>query len=269
MTLGGNQQFTTRNMFFSGCRTAIDLLWDWGWTWKGVVMSTTEYGIRMRGSYRGGSLLLLDSYMSGMPTGIYISTPNGSTPSEKFSITIDNLQITNVGTTVKHETAGATLAGGSTTIETWMLGKVYDQTTPTGRYQSGPLPSLHPKTPELLLGKGYFAREKPQYQDLDANTIFSAAGLIAGMSLPSTFAFNSARRSKSSTSSYVLINPSTRAPGDGVTDDSFVLSLLAAITARINRPLYIPFGSYIVTETVKVIACFLPVLISVSDCVVC
>lgn len=206
-------------MIFASCRTGIDLLWDWGWTWQGIAMSTTEYGIRMRGSYRGGSLLLLDSYMGGMPTGIYIATPKGSTPSEQFSITIDNLRIANVGTTVKHETASVTLAGGSTTIQSWMLGKVYDQTTPTGRYQSGPLPSLHPKTPELSAGNGYFVRVKPQYQDLDANTFFTAAGLTAG---------------------------------DGVSDDSFVLSLLAALTTRVNRPLYIPFGSYIVTETVKV-----------------
>ncbi|KAK2041676.1 hypothetical protein LZ31DRAFT_543871 [Colletotrichum somersetense] len=45
--LGGNQQFTTRNLVFSGCRTAIDMLWDWGWTWKSLIISTTEYGIKM------------------------------------------------------------------------------------------------------------------------------------------------------------------------------------------------------------------------------
>jgi hypothetical protein len=207
-------------MFFASCRTGIDLLWDWGWTWKGVAMSgITEYGIKMKGQYRGGSLMLMDSYIGGALTGIYVATPQGKTLSEHFSITIDNLQLSNVATAVQHDYAGVTLLGGSKTIESWMVGQVYDQTTPTGRYQSGPLPSLHPKTPELTSGGVYFARLKPQYQDLDANTFFNAGGLTAG---------------------------------DGVTDDSFVLSLLATLTARVNRPLYIPFGSYIVTETVKV-----------------
>ncbi len=42
-----------------------------------------------------------------------------------------------------------------------MLVKVYDQTTPTGRYHSGPLPSLlTPRPRSSQPGKGYFVRVK-------------------------------------------------------------------------------------------------------------
>lgn len=28
---GGNQQFTASRMSFFGCRTAAQIIWDWGW----------------------------------------------------------------------------------------------------------------------------------------------------------------------------------------------------------------------------------------------
>lgn len=143
-------------------------------------MQTSEYGIRMNGTNRGGSLLLLDSYISATPYGIYVETPLGDTESEKFTITIDNLEIVNVGTTVRHKTAGVSLAGGTTTIESWMLGKVYDSSNPTGTYQSGPLGSLHPKTESLMGNRGYFQQEKPQYADVDANGFLNARPIASG-----------------------------------------------------------------------------------------
>lgn len=143
-------------------------------------MQTSEYGIRMNGTYQGGSLVLLDSYISATPYGIYVETPLGNTESEKFTITIDNLQIVNVGTTVRHRTAGVSLAGGTTTIESWMMGKVYDSSNPTGTYQSGPLASLHPKTKSLMGTSGYFQQGKPQYADFDANSFLNARPIASG-----------------------------------------------------------------------------------------
>lgn len=32
----GNQQFTMRNLSFSGVTTAINQLWDWGWTYQNI-----------------------------------------------------------------------------------------------------------------------------------------------------------------------------------------------------------------------------------------
>lgn len=39
--------------------------------------------------------------------------------------------------------------------------------------------------------------------------------------------------------------------GDGVYDDTFGLNLLLSVAAGANRPLFIPMGSYIVTDTIK------------------
>jgi len=43
---GGNQQFTTRNFRFEGSKIAIDLLWDWGWTWKSLYVEGADIAIR-------------------------------------------------------------------------------------------------------------------------------------------------------------------------------------------------------------------------------
>ncbi|KAI1278523.1 exo-1,3-beta-D-glucanase [Xylaria sp. FL0933] len=216
----GNQQFSTRSLTFNNCRIAIDMLWDWGWTWKYVLIHGAQNGITVRGNNQGGSLILLDSFIYNTPVGINVTSPNGATSSETFSITIDNLRVIGVDTTVKHESAGVTLAGSDDEIiESWIFGKTYDQDHSNGQYQSGPLAYLHPKTEALTGANGYFQRSKPQYSDITSNTFLSARiGTL----------------------------------GDGVSDDTFGLSVMINIAALLKRPLYIPFGSYIITSTIKI-----------------
>jgi hypothetical protein len=40
--------------------------------------------------------------------------------------------------------------------------------------------------------------------------------------------------------------------GDGVTDDTFGLQLMIALAYTVKKPLYIPMGSYMVTDTIVV-----------------
>jgi glucan 1,3-beta-glucosidase len=40
----GNQQFTMRNLTFSGAVNAINQLWDWGWTYKGLNVNNCQIG---------------------------------------------------------------------------------------------------------------------------------------------------------------------------------------------------------------------------------
>jgi glucan 1,3-beta-glucosidase len=174
---GGNQQFTTRKFTFTNVNTAIDMLWDWGWTWKSLDISGATYGIKVSGAYLGGSILVLDSKMTNVVTGIYVDTPKGVNSQQHFSINIDNLVISGVGTAVKDAVAGTTLAGGSTTIVSWTQGRVYDTKNPSGTYQTGgALSSTHPKTASLMGGPqgGYFERSKPQYSDLTTNDFLNA-----------------------------------------------------------------------------------------------
>ncbi|KAK3324791.1 hypothetical protein B0T19DRAFT_477630 [Cercophora scortea] len=75
----------------------------------------------MTGTYNGGSIPVLDSTMTDVTTGIYVSTPFNM--ANQFSIVIDNLSIKNVGTAVNHQTAGTQLVGGTYNVESWVLGK--------------------------------------------------------------------------------------------------------------------------------------------------
>lgn len=34
----GNQQFTSRNLIFRNCLTAVQIHWDWAWTMQGVTV---------------------------------------------------------------------------------------------------------------------------------------------------------------------------------------------------------------------------------------
>lgn len=180
--IGGNQQFTTRNFVFFQCRTAIDMLWDWGWTWKSLYISGSEIGIKMSGDYIGGSILLLDSFMFSTQIGISISTPHGSTTQEQFSVALDNLYLELVDTLIDNKPSNINVPGGSRIIESWTLGKVYDASAPLGKFSGGePLSSIHPKTASLTDGAGaYLERSKPQYADIPAATFINAKITLKG-----------------------------------------------------------------------------------------
>ncbi|KAK8070332.1 glycoside hydrolase family 55 protein [Apiospora phragmitis] len=208
----GNQQFTTRNLVFLECRTGvgtslmlgisdlltrdlvqIDMLWDWGWTWKSLLMSTSEYGIKMGGGEVGGSLVVLDSVFYNMPT-------------ERRHHGAAHVGRRRAGRRDDHDRI---LDSGQDIRQKHLGGPV------PGRY-----PVRCPPTVKELMGeKGYYEREKPQYEDLDANH---------------------------------FMNARLAAKGDGSTDDTFSLGLMFSLAAALGRPLYIPFGSYIITRTIKI-----------------
>ena len=45
----GNQQFTMRNLTYYNAVTAIDQLYDWGWTYKSITINNCSIGlVRLR-----------------------------------------------------------------------------------------------------------------------------------------------------------------------------------------------------------------------------
>src|SRR4051812_43478689 len=44
---GGNQQFTAQRLQFNGCSTGVQVIWDWGWVWKSVVMTGVGTGFKL------------------------------------------------------------------------------------------------------------------------------------------------------------------------------------------------------------------------------
>lgn len=184
--VGGNQQFTSHSLTFFGVGTAVDLLWDWGWTWKNLYIFNTDTGFSMKGDYIGGSMMLLDSRFVGVNSGISIHTPKVSDLAQ-FSITLENIKMDTVKTMVVHDSSSTVLAGGSSVIGSWILGRVYDDDHKTGSFLKGKTSALEDREPTLtttngVATNGYFIRRKPQYQDKSAdffmNAHFAAKGKI-------------------------------------------------------------------------------------------
>jgi len=101
----GNQQFTVRNLTFYNAKTAIQQIWDWGWTYSGItiVNCTTGFDLSAGGTSAPtvGSVTLLDSTITN--TGVAILTSRNSSPSPPSvgSLIVDNVQLNNVGTGIQ------------------------------------------------------------------------------------------------------------------------------------------------------------------------
>lgn len=135
-TLGayvGNQQFTVRNLKFRNHQTrAIEIHWDWGWTWKGLDIRNTPIAIMMstpKDYTEVGSAIFIDSVFENCGIGIELQNP---TQTNKISLSIFNLRTVNVPSIVKWWQGGATLLA-------WGIGKRYDTSKgeTSGVWQNG------------------------------------------------------------------------------------------------------------------------------------
>lgn len=95
----GNQQYTTRNMTFYNCQTAIQQLWDWYWVYKGLTVVDCGVGIEMT-SPSVGSAIILDSLFYNTETAI---TTNANTTrpgnmTSQDSLVLENVMFLNVST---------------------------------------------------------------------------------------------------------------------------------------------------------------------------
>lgn len=183
---GGNQQFTSHSLTFFGVGTAVDLLWDWGWTWKNIFIFNTDTGFSMKGDFIGGSMMLLDSHVTAVNCGISVHTQKVS-DLDQFSITLENIRMDAIKTMVIHESSNTVLPGGSSVIGSWILGRVYDDDNKAGSFLKGKTSDLENRDTTLITSNGvatndYFIRRKPQYQDKPTdffmNAHFAAKGKI-------------------------------------------------------------------------------------------
>ena len=233
----GNQQFTTRNLTFNNCGTAVYMNWNWVWNLKSLTINNCGVGVNMSQGYPGnttvGSVLVQDSKFVGTPKGIITAFSTGdNTPATGNTLVIDNVDFTGSTDAVVSITGATILAGGSV-VSSWAQGHAYttgdDGSASAATCASaaasasstaiqGSLTAV-PKPTALMDGSKIFERSKPQYE-----------------SVPS--------------SSFVSIK-AAGAKGDGVSDDT------AAIQSAMNKLtsdqiLYFDHGAYVVTSTVKV-----------------
>ncbi|KAF2087046.1 glycoside hydrolase family 55 protein [Saccharata proteae CBS 121410] len=218
----GNQQFTTRNLTFNNCQTAIFMNWNWAWTFKSVTINNCGVGIDMANGGPSdqtvGSVLVLDSTFTNTPVGINASFTSNSQPATGGTLIVDNTKFQNCATggVVSN---GDVLVDGNTDVASFAQGNEYVGAQKT-RVQNT-LASASPSKPATLLASdgSIFERSKPQYEGYAA-------------------------------SSFVSVK-SKGAAGDGVTDDTAAIqSAINSLTA--DQILYFDHGAYLVTDTIAI-----------------
>ncbi len=163
-----------------------------------------------------GSVTLIDSTFTNVPVAILTAWTTTSTPATAGSLVLENISLNNVPVAVKGP-SGTMLAGGTTTIAAWGTGHKY---TPSGPNQFAGAITVNPRPAALLVNGRYYTRSKPQYESLAASSFISAR--------------------------------SSGARGDSATDDTSALQ--AAIDASVaqNKILFLDYGLYRVTRTLKI-----------------
>jgi glucan 1,3-beta-glucosidase len=218
----GNQQFTTLNLTFNNCQTAIFMNWNWAWTLQGITINNAGIGIDMANGGAGGqsvgSVLLVDSTISNTPIGIstvYQTAESGT----NGTLILDNVDMTNnVPVAVSNAGTGATILAGNTKISSWIQGREYLSANAGNAVQRSQTSATKPAT--LLNADGtVFTRSKPQYEGLPVSAFLSTKA--------------------------------NGAKGDGVTDDTAAIQALFN-SASASDVVYFDHGAYIITDTIKV-----------------
>ena len=232
----GNQQFTTRNLTFNGCNTAVFMNWNWLWNLKSLSINNCEVGVNMSNAPTNqtvGSIIVQDSKFTATPKGI-ITAYSGTTnvPATGNTLIIDNCDFTGSTAAVVDNNGKTILAGGSV-IASWAQGNAYTtgddgSANPTACATGAPSAvstkvqgtlAAPTKPASLMNGKMIFERSKPQYE-----------------TIPS--------------SSFVSVK-SAGAKGDGTTDDTAAIqAVLDKATA--DQIVYFDHGAYVVSQTIKV-----------------
>ncbi|KAK3331350.1 pectate lyase superfamily protein-domain-containing protein [Apodospora peruviana] len=215
----GNQQYTMRNLTFYGSDTAIEQIWDWGWTYKSLSINNCRIGINMS-STDVGSVTLLDSVFNNVSTALLTGRNPGNTTGIG-SLVIENVQYNNVPTVLMGPNEEIILLGdpaGSVFDRGYARGNLYAPYGPT--LLEGSDYAHFNQPPALKSGNKYYERSKPQYETLPASSFFSARDYGA--------------------------------VGDGKTDDTAALNRLFQASADNQTIAFLDAGYYSVGDTVYV-----------------
>jgi glucan 1,3-beta-glucosidase len=219
----GNQQFTTRNLTFNSAVTAINQIWDCGWTYSGLMINNCSTGLNISSGGSGavsvGSITLIDSEINNTPVGIVTARTDNFEPAAAGSLYLENVKLNNVGVAIAGpQDTYMVGTAGSTTITAWADGNRY---LPQGPIKArGPIePSKRPA--ELLDATGrYYTRSKPQYDSVLLSSFLSVRDLGA--------------------------------TGDGLTDDTLALNAAFACAQTEGKILFVDAGYYKVTSTIRI-----------------
>ena len=283
----GNQQFTTRNLTFNNCQTAIYMNWNWLWTLKSVSINNCGVGLDMtsgaanNGNQSVGSVVMMDSTISGTQIGIKTAFGANSIPPTGGTLVVQNVDFSQTPIAVGDLSGNQILAGNSV-IQSWAQGNAYQpvagtvrkaKRAPQGSPASGVSILAAPVTPSSYPSLSSSVSQpttssSSNYTDTNSSptvctstaTPVSSSRIqqqLTAPTLPPSLMANGKvfERSKPQyedvpVSSFVSAK-SQGAKGDGVTDDT------AAIQAFLNgvttdQIAYFDHGAYVVTGTVNV-----------------
>ncbi|KAK1963446.1 pectin lyase-like protein, partial [Colletotrichum sublineola] len=160
----GSQQYTAMNLKFRDCLTAVQMVWDWGFNWQRIDIQGGAIGFNIsgRGGDTGqgiGSVSIIDSKIVDCPIAVLTNSRTDGAP----NIVIDNLDLSNVDTTVVDED-GKVILDGTSHVDLWAIGRRYNGGK--GEYTSGAV-TAPAKGKRLLDSSGkLFYRPRPQYEKL-------------------------------------------------------------------------------------------------------
>ncbi|CAN8097707.1 unnamed protein product [Discula destructiva] len=219
----GNQQYTMRNLVFNSPGVAaIQMLWDWDWTFMGLTVNNAPIAVDMSAggssNQQVGSVIIIDSTFNNVNVGVKTAYDAGSAATTNGSLVLENVVLSNTPVAVQND-AGTVLAGGSTTIAAFAQGHAYTLST-------GPTDIFGPVTantrPSALLGSGsnYYTRSKPQYEALSASDFVSVR--------------------------------SAGAVGNGATDDTAAIQAAINSATSAGKVVFIDHGLYLLTSTISI-----------------
>jgi hypothetical protein len=217
----GSQQFSSRNLTFDGCSTAVYMNWNWGWVLSGLTVRNADIAVDMSNTQSVGSVIISDSDFGNSKIGVNSAYKlGGNTPATGGTLVIDNVDMSSVGTPVMGPSNTAFLSTRGK-INYWATGDGISKSA-NGSPTQGPIGSAPPKNAALLDGNGkIFSRRKPQYETVPASSILSAK--------------------------------SNGCKGDGQTVDTAALqAFLNKVASTPGAVAYFDHGAYLVDDTIKV-----------------
>ncbi|CAK5279356.1 unnamed protein product [Mycena citricolor] len=160
----GNQQFTVRNVSISNAQTAIQGVWNWGWTFQGVQITNCGIGFDLLNGV--GAEAIIDVTVQDTPIFLRTAVPSNGTL--VGSLVLNNIDLHNVTDAVAVVGGEVVLAGAPASkmhIDSWAQGNKFSGTNSTGAFQQDYV-SAPPKAASLLDSQGrIFGRVHPQYED--------------------------------------------------------------------------------------------------------
>ncbi|CAF4337533.1 unnamed protein product [Rotaria sp. Silwood2] len=217
----GNQQFTSRNMAFFECQTAIRQIWNWNWLYKSISINNCGIGIDMSvqpgQNETVGGLTILDSHFYNTRIGIITSANAQSMPPSAGQILLDNVHFDKTPVAVQSP-AGEIILQGNQRINSWGQGHVYTPSSRNYTFIRGLLPPPN-KSALLMEGSKFLEYSRPEYLEYSVNQFVTVKSLGA--------------------------------KGDGMTDDTATIQRIIDTYAA-NKIIFFDAGAYIHTNTVYI-----------------